>query len=267
MKELFKNLFEKFKLLKTSQKVECVAAFFLSLFLVILIPAYAWFANSHMMETLTKVKAPPALDIKAGNEDPILNFKLSDIDLKDIVENGDGTKCYVFCVKSGQAGAHYKIQLAHTTNIPLEYKLYSANEVAADQDPDVDYVIEGTSNHIYYKKTSSTPIDMTVLNQEDEASRAIHGRYLANYKRGTYSEEDSYYTSAYRENDRPEIYAVAKYSQTTAIESQTDDFEFFILELNFVGNNLDTSGFAKWNRSDNNKETDIIYISASKTNL
>ena len=263
MKEKFNRLTEKFKQLKPSQKVECVIAFLLSLFLVVAIPAYAWFSSSHKMETLTKVQAPPALDIRAGNKHDIVNFRLSDIDLEKMAED-NGKKCYVFCVKSGEQGAEFKIQLAHTTNIPFEYKIYPARALTDGDDPsvydvDYEYVESGVTKHTYYKKTDGA-FDMTKLNPEVQADAELHGRELANFR------DKTGYKDEYDGTDEPEIYVMAKYSQTEEITSTTDDYDFFILEVNFNGHKDDaTPGFAKWNRPDNLKETDIIYISALKT--
>ena len=258
MKKRFKAIADKFMSLRTGQKIECILALVLSLFLIVGIPAYAWFANSHVMETLTKVKAPPTLDIRAGRAQAIKNFELRDIDITK-VESG---KCYVFCVKSGNENSTYKIQLAHTTNIPFNYKLYKATEVEEGQQYDVDYVLEGDgTEHAYYKKVGEE-ISMRELNPEDNADETRHGRNLAKY-----DANDKYYKLAYGDADgNPEIYAVAKYSQSGLIEARSAEYDYFILELSWAGSEGDTTEFKKWNKNENNKETDIIYISASKVN-
>lgn len=250
------QLFEKFKKLKPSQKVECIAATVLSLFLLIIIPAYAWFASINKMETLTKVKTPPALDIRAGRHEAIKNFELKNVDIGEAAANG---KCYVFCVKSGNIESKYKIQLAHTTNIPLKYKLYRAVEVSSTDSPDVDYQLENSDEHAYYKKSGSE-IVMTELNAENDTKKEEHGRRLA-----IFDKNDDYYKLAYNTADgTPEIYAVAKYSQSDSIQTLSAEYDFFILELGWDGTEPDVTHFSKWNKKENNKETDIIYISASK---
>ena len=125
----------------------------------------------------------------------------------------------------------------------------------------MDYILDGTTQHAYYQKDGSE-IPMTELNPEDNTGETLHGRNLA-----ITDSSNDYYKLAYKSSDgTPEIYAVAKYSQSALIPARTAGYDFFILELTWAGHEPDNTGFKKWNKQENNKETDIIYISASKVN-
>ena len=77
---------------------------------------------------------------------------------------------------------------------------------------------------------------------------------------------DAYYNRTYNNNDDAEIYAVPKYLQSDTI-TPTDKGEnahdFFILKIEWDSEAAETN-FTKWNKAENNKETDMIYITASR---
>lgn len=246
-------------MLDKNLRMEIIIASVLTLFVVIVVPIYAWFAYINKMEAMTKIMAPASLDLKAGHADLIENFELKNIDIASI--RSEGSKCYVFCVKTGSTSVHYDIQLAHTTNIPLTYTLYRANEVTAEDSYDVDYTpVNSDSPHTYYAKSGSA-LSMRVLN--GDATNASHyGRMLA-------KDDDGYVSLTYDTTgtnpDAPEIYAIPIYSQVTNLETLNENYDFFILELSWAGNANDETGFQKWNKAENNEETDVIYISAARS--
>ena len=47
--------------------------------------------------------------------------------------------------------------------------------------------------------------------------------------------------------------------------TEKGDHDYFILQLDWDGAAVTEGNFAQWNKAENNKETDIIYISASRT--
>lgn len=116
----------------------------------------------------------------------------------------------------------------------------------------------------------------------DESSRAYYGRALAR-------NDDQYYENTYSDGDEPEIYAIPIYSQTERAitpsdKTGPDSHDYFILELSWddgIGETAtseattesattasaeETTGhdFSKWNKIENNKETDIVFITASR---
>lgn len=247
-----KRLLEHFKGLRTEQKVESVIAAVLTVCLLVAAPVYAWFAFSDKLETLTGIKAPAALDIKAGRAEDIQYFELKNIDIESLGEGGKSY--YVFCVITGSTGINYDIQLAHTTNIPFTYKLYRAVD-GTSSDFHVDYTAhDGSDEHSYYKEGT----EVTLVNCNPDT--VYSGRTL-----GMKDSSDGYYTKTYDSSDTPEIYAVPLYSQVKNLPTLDPEHDFYILELSWNSASSAAEGFAKWNAAENNKETDVIYLSAKKT--
>lgn len=257
-----KNIKESLKKLTTIQKIEIVIASVTTVLLMIAVPVYAWFSNTNKVETMTKVKEPANLDICAGDGDSVENFELSNIDLEDIQKTGQ-PKCYVFGVVTGNLKTFYDIQIAHTTNIPFTYTLYRAEEATSSDANVVIYEPLDGSKTKYYKrsveegKTAPVALPLDDLNA-DTANISHYGRKLA-------KTDDRFYGLGYDdEDDDPEIYAVPIYSQVQELETYDADHDFYILEIGWDQTNSG-SGFSKWNAAKNIKETDIIYITASRT--
>ncbi len=272
------KILEKFKKLSRRQKAEFTAASLLTIAFLIALPVYAWFASNKNLETLTKIQEPGDIIIRSGRAikadeaDPIVNFEMQDIDIEAI---SSGTpQRFVFSVMPGSYNAHYDLQLAHTTNIPFTYTIYRATEIdvaglTADEinsrikEPSSSataltlYHPRGDTTKKTYYQIKDSAITLTPLNQDDGA----YGRYLA-------VNDDDYYDKTYKGTDDPELYAVPMYLQTTGNNYITHpdgvgDYDYFILELGWdEGSGTDNSAFEKWNTAQNNKETDMIYITA-----
>ena len=243
---------ESFGKLSKIQKIEAIAAAALTISLMAAIPAYAWFALTHKAETMTKVQEPKNLDIRAGNAEAVEYFDLNDIDIESITP--ETPQRYVFCVVTENPKTYYDIQIAHTTNIPFSYTLYRAETGSISDSGIVAYTTHTNSPETIYYKRNGTALTLEKLNEDDGYS----GRKLG--KNG-----DVYYDLVYNENDEPEIYAVAKYEQVKELETRDPDHDFYILELG-IDTTTDVEGFKTWNTAEkNNKETDIIYITASRT--
>lgn len=245
---------EMFQKLSKVQKIQVIAASTITALLFVSIPVYAWFIFSHKAETMTKVQEPKNLDIRAGNAESVEYFDLNDIDIKSITSQNP--KCYVFCIVTGNEKTYYDIQIAHTTNIPFTYTLYRAVEGESTDSGAVAYVTHDSSPQTIYYKRSGAALSLTPLNADtDNASH--YGRTIG-------KSNDDYYDLVYDEHDEPEIYAVAMYEQVKELETKNPDHDFYILELG-IDAAEGAEGFDKWNIADNNKETDIIYITASRT--
>ena len=247
-----KRLLKAFANLRTDQKIEGIIAAALTVCLLVAAPVYAWFALNDRIDTLTGIKAPTSLDIKAGRAEDIQYFELKNIDIENL-GNG-GKQYYVFCVITGSTGINYDIQLAHTTNIPFTYKLFRAVD-GTSSDFHVDYTAhDGSGQHSYYKE--GTEVALTSYNPDNGYS----GRTL-----GMRDSSDGYYTKTYDSTDTPQIYAVPLYSQARNLATLDADHDFYILELSWDTPSSASEGFAKWNAAENNKETDMIYLSAKKS--
>lgn len=249
IKEIFQNL-------NKAQKVQAILASVVSIILLVEIPIYAWFAlSSNKAETMTKIQEPKNLDIRAGNAESIEYFDLNDINIEEIT--ADSPKRYVFCVVTGSSKTFYNIQIAHTTNIPFTYSLYRAEEGTADDAGAVAYTTHDDDPQTIYYKSVGEKLDLNPLNA-DTGNKSNYGRTL-----GIKDIEDKCYKLVYGTDYSPELYAVPIYEQVTELETMNPNHDFYILELGFEGE--DVTGFSQWNNNKNNKETDIIYITASRT--
>ncbi len=278
-----KSIRVRFIALSKVKQAQAIIAAALSLFLLIAIPAYAWFVHSIKVETLTQIHAPITLDIRSGHAYSIEHLDLLDIDATDVDAYGHGHKDYIFAVKVGSNISEYDIQIAHTTNIPFTYSLYRASElgdsstnntvpagnVATFKYFDED---EGTSTVYYYGYASNSADTETSVNDENDSiltltdlnpdtdSAQAYGRTIAEKfdgSDGIYSGYSKYIEA----NDDPQLYAVPLYSQRRGITRWNPNYDYFILRLSWSTNN-DNTAFAEWNAAANNKETDMIYISA-----
>ena len=216
------------------------------------------------METMTKVKEPENLDIRAGHYHSIINFELSDINIEEMGKNGTA-EYRVFSVSAGDYKIPYILQLAHTTNIPFKYSIYHATEAATAGVDNVPYKPlykdpdDPTTDGITYYYKIGEKVTLSPLNA-DSANETYYGRKIA--KNG-----DTYYNKTYEdENDAPEIYAVPVYLQSKTItptDKGEDAHDYFVLKIEWDSEAAATN-FTKWNKAENNKETDMIYIAASR---
>lgn len=256
----FKNLKNKFSELSTGKKVQAIIASVFTVALLIALPVYAWFALGGKLEAFTKIKEPHNLDIRAGHYDAVQYFSLNDIDIESIASGTPHR--VVFSVSAGDYKIPYQIQLAHTTNIPFTYKIYRATEsTSAPGGTYVTYVSEplkeqGESTYIFYY-ARGTEIPLTAQNP-DPASTTNYGRRLA-------LGSGAYYDDTYDGGDNPEIYAVPIYEQSERITYDSEsDHDYFILEISFDTTATAKEGFSEWNAAENKKETDMIYLTASR---
>lgn len=262
------RIFKKIRSLQGKQKREFIAATTLTIALLSALPIYAWFSNHRILETITKIKEPGEIIIRAGKSDataedadPIVNFEMKEIDLEKILEDGKAAQ-YVFSVKPGDYNVKYDLLLAHTTNIPFTYSIYSASAVDTDNMSEEEiseltvYQPGDAVDATYYKKNGDA-LTLNPLNYDS----GTYGRSIA-------KKNDDYYNNTYDEGDNPEIYAVPVYLKTEVPqkhpENATDSYDYYILEISW-DSSADTSNenFEKWNMAVNNKETDMIYITAS----
>ena len=207
---------------------------------------YGWFSHTRDIRTISKIENPTAINISSGNKENYICLDLAGLNLTSEEQYKD----FVFGV-SGLNVNHYRLQLAYTTNNQLEFAVYRANftENAAPA-PDgnqgvVDYYMhDGSNDHvIYYIPSSGSPLSGTFLNKKNDE---ILGK----------DSPDSFYNDTYGTYGNVNQYAVPIYWQTGMIDSENVDgwtrefCDYFILRVSWQG------------ARSNNKETDIIYITA-----
>lgn len=290
-KEAKQSLKEKIKVLDKTQKIQLVAAFIMTLLLVVSLPTYAWFSYQKEIAVSTKIDSPATLEIKSGGqpgeEQAIINFELSDIDTEDSsypnYTNDNVTyyyKDFVFCVK-GKSLSSYDLQLAHTTNIAFKYDIYSA---VADDNGDILYMPKdnNSENSQRYRlariRTDANGDAVT----DDESGEAIYDDYSVPID-GAYANattvgnrvvvSDSLKARSYdigTGGDSLQKYANPAYwikrgIVVHSIQKQDGGFTHsYVLRISWIMPNSisDTEREEDLDIVQNNKETDMIYITA-----
>ncbi|MBR0118786.1 MAG: hypothetical protein IJM01_01495 [Eubacterium sp.] len=267
----FKNYKDRFLKLSTAKKIQVIIASVFTFSLLVGLPVFAWFSVGGKLEAFTKIKEPDNLDIRAGHYDPVQYFDLSDIDIEEIAGTDSGTPTphrVVFSVSAGDYKIPYKLQLAHTTNIPFTYSIYRATEhTTAPQGQEyVTYISEplknqgkGADEYTFYY-TKGTQVTLYKRNPSGGPS-GPYGRQVAE---GSGSYYDESYNSG-NDPDDPEIYAVPIYEQSGKISPDNNSrHDFFILEISYDTTARTSGDFSEWNTAENKKETDMIYLTASR---
>ena len=280
----------RFLALEKSQKIQFLAALILTILLVIAMPTYAWFSKQNEMAVSVKIDSPAALEIKAGGEQAIINFELSDIDTEDTSYNyytKDDVKYYykdfVFCVK-GKALSTYDLQLAHTTNIAFKYDIYSA---VADDNGDILYMPKdnNAANSQRYRlaRIKTDAEGEAVLDDNDEAvyenySVPLDGRYVNATTVGNRIVAKNTLTSRSYNTTGEDIDQLQKYADPVywikrgivvhSIQKQDGGFTHaYVLRISWVMHNTLNEEEREQDLDivQNNKETDMIYITAKAT--
>ena len=192
------------------------------------VPVLAWLYMQRSMETITKIKKPEILSIKAGDMQDIEKLELGTIDV-----SGDQSKDVVFCVYSAEAGKRYYLQLAHTTNIGFTYSIYRASMAAKGGDI------------------------ITYLGKQYQKGEQLSGKYLNVAADGKHATKD-YHATTYGKYDKVQQAAEPLYWKSNEQEKlpnkQDANGEFYV---NYYILHI------SWDKTvQNNKETDMIYLMA-----
>lgn len=262
-----KKLIEKVKKLSPAVKIQLLIA----LVFTLTIPVYAWFAYQDRIEALSKIKEPPSINIASGGEDPAICISLENIDVNETV-GGEHIKYIVFSVEPGKYSA-YDIQLTHTTNIPFTYELYRVHE-------DSNGTIEYTDHTM--TEGEETSLTYSIMTDQNVSDRIVNGKVALNdinpdggSTGRTLGDEDD--LAAYNRrnydttNDKVNQYVKPIYSVARRIPQLdggtdgSDNRDYFAIKISWdVSPNMTEDNAYYWNYAFNNKETDIIYISAKQ---
>ncbi len=289
-KEEKNHLKDKIKALDKTQKIQLLAAFIMTFLLVVSLPTYAWFSYQKEIAVSTKIDSPATLEIKSGGspgeEQAIINFELSDIDTEDssypsYIKNNVTYyyKDFVFSVK-GKSLSSYDLQLAHTTNIAFKYEIYSA---VADDNGDILYMPKDNNaeNSQRYRlariRTDANGDAETDGNGEaiyDDYSLPLDGAYAnATTVGNRVVVNDSLKARSYdtgENGDNLQQYANPAYwikrgIVVHSIQKQDGGFTHsYVLRISWImpTSISDTEREENLDIVQNNKETDMIYITA-----
>ena len=267
-----KKIIEQIKKLSLPVKIQLVIA----ILCTTAIPVYAWFSYQDKIEAMSKIKEPPSINLASGGDDPALYINLENIDVSS------GTEKYiVFSVEPGKYSA-YDIQLSHTTNIPFTYELYRVMEDehgtidytdhTRNVDPETEENVETELHYSIMTGYSYTPtgtniptvtagkVNLVNVNPDDSSSGRILGdeTALASKNRTNYTAQDTV-----NQYVKP-LYSIARKIPKISSDG-SEDRDYFAIKLTWQINTTIQEGNAQyWNYAFNNKETDIIYISAKQ---
>ena len=232
---------------------------------------YAWFFRQRQLETLTWIKTPVVLDIGSGNHHDIKYLDMGSIDAENTTDN---ERLYVFCVY-GQPVDTYSLQLAYTTNIPFYYDVYRAkllpDTTAQAGDDSKNETVEFTYTYIDEKEgvkteterfqynTKSTPVisakPLYAMGSDEISAHQSH-----NLSYGDDKGEKAVEPQKVQSNAEP-LYWLAQENGLSMLNPEniyasngiSYFCDYFVIKVHW-----------KDNTAKNNKETDMVYLTASR---
>lgn len=222
----------------------------------------SWFFNKRELDSLTWIKTPIRLDIRSGNDHDIAYLDLGSID----ADTPDRTIERVFCVY-GEPVDNYSLQLAYTTNIPFYYDIYRANYDENNGNVVFTYTDkEGDHTEKFSYATDSTGkvldpvIQAKPLNTMDKTEIADHQSHTLSY--GDEKGLNPVDQSKVQSNAEP-LYWLAhenglnvmnpKNVQTDTTTKSSYFCDYYVIKIHWDENTVI-----------NDKETDMIYLTASR---
>lgn len=225
----------------------------------------AWFYNHREMSTVAWIKTPIVLDIGSGRNHDIAYLDMGDIDVESSVNN---YKDYVICVY-GQPVDNYSLQLAYTTNIAFHYDIYRAVEAEASaSDVVVSYYDndnDGTEEAEYFTRLSSyaNPVINGLSMKEIIESGTPASKYQSHYlSYGGETGKEVVSTGKVQGFAEPLYFLAQELDGTKIMKPQgitTDSdgnscfLDYYIIHVSWKAGEVS-----------NNKETDIVYLTASR---
>lgn len=279
------------------KKIQAIIAAAFSAALVVGMPVLAWFTQQRQTATVIQINAPTTINIKSGNEEPVEMIDLSNINVQEYLDPTDPETLvsygeYVFCI-TGKYLSYYDIQIARTTNIDFDYELYRVNSgdfqvndqtcnvlTGIDTDPGAianhavaEYKSELDEKTYYYpyKTANATSTDKTqgnVTNLGSFLNDTVSGGQTVGDGSELDDEGKSFHDRNYGDEDsngnitaysNVNVYAEPLYWQVKnlPVTGQIGDsgfVDYYVLKIKWDGKGLT-----------NNKETDMIYITARKS--
>lgn len=257
-----KKLIKKVKKLSFPVKIQLLIA----LICTMAIPVFAWFAYKDKIEVLTKIKEPPSINLASGGDDQAIYITLENIDV-----SAGSQKYIVFSIEPGKYTA-YDIQLTHTTNIPFTYQLYRVRE--DNESGTIEYTdhtrTEGEETELKYSIMTTAPgttageVILNDINPDDRSTGRTLGdeddlatKNRRNYIVGEGADDVNQYVKP--------LYSVARrIPQLNQSDDDSEKRDYFAIKITWTPGNGNESDAGYWNKAYNNKETDLIYISAKQ---
>ena len=283
------KLVYKVKNMSVKDRIKLIIAIILTALFGIVPPTFAWLSNQRQLAELQSIRTPDLLYISAANAECVKYFDLSTLDVAKTYPNSETkmlSQIKPFCV-AGEYVSSFTLQLAHTTNNPYTYKIYegtaytdlntaqnAARSLMSEGDHIEDYLVvytiqadwsgvnvEGLSQRANLSKGQPLYIVKGACLNKGENTKGYKGEYL-NLSGDNRTADNTFHGLSYDKGNNQAYDQRTKYSeplfwQCTDIKS-TDDvgmrnkpfIKTFVFEVSWPNN------------AQNNKETDIIYLSA-----
>ena len=283
-----KAIFTKFDMLPQKKKMALVTAIVMTLALIVTIPSYAWFNEQKKAAEMYKVEFPNALYLNAAQREDRMYFNMNAISPYEIDPvtgglrhdtNGNPipvtSQKYVFSV-SGKNTTRYKMQLAHTNNNQFTYKIYEATEYSEKADipsgTDDNLIVEYAVHPDSHNENDLGPtIDGKTISESGSKFYVYNTTEVDGEYKNTDTEipmkakmNDDYYDENYMANGQRltnvEGNDAASYWQSENISVVSDSNKKFCHYYVLVVTWEKRTGYTF-----TNKETDMVYISATRT--
>lgn len=216
------------------QKRQLILALVVTCLLAVALATLAWLNHVRSLQTATRVYVPTLwIDNVHGTN----AMNLGEIDVQNAewyTAAGNPCRRYVFAVCSNSPDT-FRVQLAYTTNIGFEYKLYPARE-GSSVDKDKSIPVTGSDGNTYQYSYSSQ-----LGGEAAQNHNATYGNY--DTKKVHPAAEPTYWVSGAQNLDPEKDGHAVRYENGTYAR-------YFVLEVS-------------WDSAlKNNKETDMVYLMA-----
>lgn len=208
------------------QKLQLILALIATAVLAVMVGTQAWLTYVRRLETAASVDMPNLI-IQGPDGLDTAPIELGDIDVFK-----DRSQQYVFSIVAINA-TNYRLQLAHTTNIPLTYRIYRAEMKDTAITPGPDEIPVGEHTYCYDR---SKPLSGEYLNlKQSNPQKADDTKLGASY--GNYGNVHQDAKPLYWES-KPAVQVI----------NTTYERHYYVLDVSWNGGLM------------NNKETDIVYL-------
>lgn len=209
------------------QKYQLILALIATALLAVLVGTQAWLTYVRRLQTAAVVDMPNLI-IQGPLDSDTAPLELGDID----VTNGNSRQ-YVFSITATNASG-YKLQLAHTTNIPFTYTIYKAN--------------------LSTTGTNGIHIGNFWYEYNTEGAGKLSGGYL-NLDNESKKANRTYHAKTYGDHVNVQQNAEPLYWQSKSVEVTGIQQDYYVLDIS-------------WNENlKNNKETDMVYLTVEAVEL
>ncbi len=236
-----------------SKKIQIVLATLFTIVSLAALPVAAWFSHQRHIASVAKINSPATLAINSGEKEDIIYFQMSNIDV-GTGENA-GSKDFVFRVE-GKDVTKYNLQIAHTTNNDFQYSLTRAHTVTGQSDQTDVLYVKQNDTAVYYRKDD--PVSGKNVNDTNASGRiyGTDGYSLKSYDAG--DERQAYAEPLYWQTDEP---LFSKTGTGEGYNEWSENDPDWNPDIDFVNYYVLTVTWEAGKVS-NNKETDLIYITA-----